>query len=146
MNVGSALCTIAFGAFYQIIFPALKLCVTVCCMYFAVSSQGDKDLERYWNDVIKAFGIFEAIFESLPQVSIKITIFLERLCPDLTVSMWFQTVIQWQVIGSGLVVYADWSEMPLNSWEMAVVSATVSTGSVIYNTVIGLPAFYGLIK
>ena len=53
----------------------------------------------------------------------------------VTVSMWFQTVIQWHVIGSGLVVYADWGKMPLNSWEMAVVSATVSTGTVIYSTV-----------
>ena len=51
------------------------------------------------------------------------------------VTMWFQTVIQWHVIGSGLVAYADWGERPLNSWEMAVVSATVSTGTVIYNTV-----------
>ena len=56
--------------------------------------------------------------------------------------MWFQTVIQWHVIGSGLVAYADWGERPLNSWEMAVVSATVSTGSVVYNTVRGLHACY----
>ena len=61
----------------------------------------------------------------------------------VTVSMWFQTVIQWHVIGSGLVAYTDWGEMPLNSWEMAVVSATVSTGSVIYNTARGLHTWYG---
>ena len=61
------------------------------------------------------------------------------------VSMWFQTVIQWYVIGSGLVD-ADWGKRPLNSWEMAVVSATLSTGSVIYNTVRGLHAWSSCCK
>ena len=81
----SCLSIIAFGAFYQIIFPVVKLCATVLslvrrCMGKPTTWESiwdeDNDIDESGiHNATMILGVFEAVFESLPQVSIEISFF-----------------------------------------------------------------------
>ena len=85
LGVGNGLSIIAVGAFYQITFPVVKLCATVFSLVrrckgesTTFESMWDEDNDKDESEIHNAtmiIGVFEAVFESLPQVSIEISFF-----------------------------------------------------------------------
>ena len=76
LDVFTGLSIIACGAFYLITFPLVKLCAIVFSLVRRCIGKSTKFQFLFHNEsdfhvATKAIGVFEAVFESLPQVSIK---------------------------------------------------------------------------